>query len=277
MIIEMKLKYITNNVNLALHAELCGIDRIFVDLEQLGKDKRQGHLDTLISNHTIEDVYKIKNVLKKSELLVRVNPINKNSKNEINNVIDSGADIIMLPMFKYKHEVENFIDFVDQRARISLLLETPNALLNLDEILSYSNRIDEVHIGLNDLHIAMGLEFMFELLAGDLIEFIINKIKKHNISYGIGGIACLGQGTIYAEKILCEYLRLGSSMVILSRTFHKNAKTLSDLNNLVDLKYEIELLRNEIERIKSLSENELKLNNNKLKQEIWNLVYSKIK
>ena len=272
----MKLNYITNNVNLALYAEQCGVDRIFVDLEKLGKETRQGHLDTLISHHRIKDVYKIKNVLKKSELLVRINPINKNSENEINSVIDSGANIIMLPMFKYKHEVEKFINIVDSRAKVCLLLETPNALLNLDEILSYSSRIDEVHIGLNDLHIAMGLKFMFELLAGDLVEFIVNKLKMHNIQYGIGGIACIGQGTIPAEKILSEYLRLGSSMVILSRTFHKNANTLSELSSLVNFKYEIELLRNEIERINSFNENELKLNANRLKKDIWNLVYSKI-
>ena len=50
-----------------------GVDRIFVDLEILGKQKRQGHLDTVISKHKISDVAKIKTI-SQGEVLVRINP-----------------------------------------------------------------------------------------------------------------------------------------------------------------------------------------------------------
>jgi 2-keto-3-deoxy-L-rhamnonate aldolase RhmA len=270
----MILKFITNNVELAKYAEECGVDRIFLDLEFIGKNLRQGHLDTLISNHTVKDVSNLKKALSNSELLVRVNPINVNSKMEIDQVIDSGADIIMLPMFKYKQEVDQFIQIVNGRSKVSLLLETPNSLLNIDEILKCSGNIDEIHIGLNDLHIAMGLKFMFEIIAGDLIDTIAKKITDKKIKLGIGGIACIGQGKIKAENILTEYIRLGSEMVILSRTFHRNATTVDELKNMIDLKTEIELLRNEIYKVKSFGEIDFKANLLELKKDVWNFVYS---
>ena len=74
----LKLFYITNNTDIALIAEKYGVDRIFVDLEYIGKEKRQHNMDTVKNHHTVEDVKNIKSVLTKSELLVRVNPINLN-------------------------------------------------------------------------------------------------------------------------------------------------------------------------------------------------------
>src|SRR5690554_916178 len=83
---NLTLMYITNEPKLALVAEESGIDWIFVDLEIKGKEARQGHLDTVISKHSLSDIKPIKNVLTKSKLLVRVNPIDETSKVEIDNV-----------------------------------------------------------------------------------------------------------------------------------------------------------------------------------------------
>jgi 2-keto-3-deoxy-L-rhamnonate aldolase RhmA len=214
----LKLMYITNNVEIAKIAEKSGVDWIFIDLEINGKEERQGHLDTVISRHSIEDVKKIKNVLKKSELLVRVNPIFEGSKEEIDNVIDDGADIVMLPFFKFKEEVVEFVAYVGGRAKTMLLLETPEAAESIDDVLSVDG-IDYIHIGLNDLHLGYGMKFMFELLADGTVEKLCNKIKREGIPYGFGGIAQLGQGDLPAEYIIAEHYRLESSIAILSRSF----------------------------------------------------------
>ena len=89
---------------------------------------------------------------------------------------------------------------------------------NIDEILEVGG-IDEIHIGLNDLHLGYGMTFMFELVADGTVEKLCNKIKKKNISYGFGGVARVGTGTLPAECILGEHYRLGSERVILSRAF----------------------------------------------------------
>lgn len=226
----LKLMYITNDEHIATIAERSGVDWIFVDLEINGKDERQGHLDTVISRHCLEDVKKIKDILKKSELLVRVNPIFEGSKEEINKVINDGADIVMLPFFKTKEEVELFVKYVEVRARVCLLLETPEAAENIESILNIEG-IDYIHIGLNDLHLGYGMKFMFELLADGTVEKLCNKIRDKGIDYGFGGIAQLGQGHLPAKNILAEHYRLGSKMVILSRNFCDTSK-IEDVNEV---------------------------------------------
>lgn len=224
----LKLMYITNRVDVALIAEKYGVDRIWIDLETLGKKERQGHLDSVKSNHKIDDIKNVAPKLTTSEMLVRVNPINENSIDEINKVIDAGANIIMLPMWKTLEEVKIFLNIVNNRVKTTLLLETKEGVDILDDVLEYGG-FDELHIGLNDLHLSYKLNFMFELLTNGTVEKICNKLKKYNIPYGFGGIAKIGEGTLPSEKIIMEHYRLGSTRVILSRSFC-NIDKIKDIN-----------------------------------------------
>ena len=54
----LNLMYITNNPEIALVAQSCGVDRIFVDMEYIGKYERQGGMDTVQNHHTVTDVKK---------------------------------------------------------------------------------------------------------------------------------------------------------------------------------------------------------------------------
>ena len=221
---SLKLMYITNRPEIAQIAESAGVDRIFVDMEYIGKSDRQGGMDTVQSHHTLEDVKKISKAIKKAELLVRVNPIHEasseytSSKEEIDGAIANGANIVMLPFFKTINEVKEFISYVDGRAKTMLLLETPEAVEIIDDILDIKG-VDEIFIGLNDLSLGYGKKFMFELLAEGTVENLCFKFKKKGIPYGFGGIAALGKGMLPAEKIITEHYRLGSTCVILSRSF----------------------------------------------------------
>lgn len=227
---SLKLMYITNDPYVAQIAQKYGVDRIWIDLETLGKEERQKGLNTVKSKHCINDIRKIKPLLNTSEMLVRVNPWNPDSKNEIEQVIDAGADIIMLPMWKIPEEVQNFVDTIAGRTKTTLLLETKEADACLDKVLSIKG-IDEIHIGLNDLHLSYGLTFMFELLANGTVERICNKIKVAGLPYGFGGIAKLGSGDLPAERIIMEHYRLGSTRAILSRSFC-NTDEVKDLSEV---------------------------------------------
>ncbi|MEW5785231.1 MAG: aldolase/citrate lyase family protein [Bacillota bacterium] len=229
----LKLMYITNKENIAKIVEKCGVDWVFIDLEIRGKADRQGHRNTVISNHHMDDVKKIKKVLTSSDLLVRVNPIYRGSKEEIDRVINDGADIVMLPFFISRAEVETFINYVQGRAKTCLLLETPEAVESIDSILTVQG-VDCIHIGLNDLHLAYRMHFMFELLADGTVEKLVNKINKKGIPYGFGGIARIGELIPPAENIITEHCRLGSSMVILSRSFC-NTNDIKDVNQIEDI------------------------------------------
>ncbi len=225
----LKLMYITKLPEVARIAENAGVDRIFVDMEYIGKEKRQHGMNTVKNHHTIQDVKNIRQVITKSELLVRINKIYPGSEAEINGVIDAGADIIMLPYFKTIEEVRFFVDCVDNRCKKMLLLETPEAVDLLDEILKIDG-IDEIHIGINDLSMGYDKKFMFEVLEDGTVDKICEKIKGH-CPYGFGGIASLGNGLLKSERVIEEQYRLGSSMAILSRSFCDIEK-IDDINEV---------------------------------------------
>ena len=124
----------------------------------------------------------------------------------------------MLPYFKTVKEVDTFIEYVDGRAKVLPLLETPEAVEKIDDILSLDG-LDEIFIGLNDLSLGYGRKFMFELLANGTVDKLCYKFREKGIPYGFGGIAALGKGALPAEKVITEHYRLGSTCVILSRSF----------------------------------------------------------
>ncbi len=236
---SLKLMYITNRPEIALIAEKAGVDRIFVDMEYIGKDLRQGGMDTVQSKHTAKDVLKLSKVLTSAELLVRVNPIHQateqytSSKEEIDSVFNAGANIIMLPFFKGANEVKEFVKLVDGRAKTMLLVETPEAAENIDEILEVSG-IDEIYIGLNDLSLGYKMKFMFGLLANGTVDKLVEKFKAKGIPYGFGGLASLDGGLLPGKMVLKEHYRLGSTRVILSRSFC-NTTVVNELNEIKDI------------------------------------------
>lgn len=220
----LKLMYITNRPDIAQIAESAGVERIFVDMEYIGKEDRQGGMDSVKSHHTVEDIKSIKKAVINADVLVRVNPIHDasedycSSEEEINAAIDAGADIVMLPFFKTVGEVEKFIKIVGGRAKVLPLLETPQAVETIDDILRIQG-LEEIFIGLNDLSLGYGKKFMFELLADGTVERLCLKFKQRGISYGFGGIASLGKGMLPSEHVIKEHYRLGSTCAILSRSF----------------------------------------------------------
>ena len=230
----LKMMYITKDPEVARIAEEAGVDRIWVDLEYIGKASRQGGMDTVQSHHTIEDVKVIHGAINRSELLVRVNPIHEatadygDSREEIEAAIAAGADRLMLPYFKTAAEVETFLDIVGGRVKNNLLLETPEAVEAIDEILCIPG-IDEIHIGLNDLSLGYGQPFLFDPLADGTVERLCLKFREAGIPYGFGGIASLGRGLLPAEYVIREHYRLGSTRAILSRSFC-NTELAADLD-----------------------------------------------
>lgn len=114
---EFKLMLITNKPDVAEYADNIGVHRIFIDLEINGKVKRQGHLDTVISDHQLQDILPVKKSLQNAELLVRINPLFDGTQHEVDYAIESGADIIMLPMFKNAQEVNTVSQFINGRAK----------------------------------------------------------------------------------------------------------------------------------------------------------------
>lgn len=225
----LNLMYITNRPEIAQIAEAAGVNRIFIDLEYIGKSDRQGGMDTVQSRHSLDDIKSVSAAITMAELLVRINPIHKasdeycSSEQEIETAIANGADILMLPYFKTVEEVACFLNIVHGRVKTMLLLETPEAVESIDKILDLPG-IDYIHIGLNDLSLGYGMKFMFQPLVDGTVERLSLKFREKNISFGFGGIASMGKGLIPAEMIIKEHYRLGSTCAILSRSFCNTEK-----------------------------------------------------
>ncbi len=255
----LKLMYITRRPEIAAIVQQAGVDRIFVDMEYIGKSLRQEGLDSVNNHHTIEDIKNVRKVIDKSELLVRVNPIHKatdeycSSEEEIEGVVNAGADIIMLPYFKTVEEASAFISMVGGRCKTMLLVETPEAAEHIDEILEIPG-IDEVHIGMNDLSLGYHKKFLFELLCDGTVENLCRKFKAKGIPYGFGGIAALDKGLLPAEYIIKEHYRLGSTLAILSRSF-LNTEKVTDLDYINDyFNREIKKIRDYEEAVKDCND-----------------------
>ena len=244
---EFKLMILVDDPEAAIQAQEAGIDRIFYDLEYIGKAERQRGRDTVKSLNKIDDIPSIRKVVTSSELLVRTNPIHAYSQDEIEKAIAYGADILMLPMVVDHHDVEQYVEMVGGRAKVCIMIETAAAMARIDKILAVPG-VDEIFIGLNDLHISMGLTFMFEPLSGGLVEYMAKKCNDAHIPFGFGGIARIGEGMLPSDDILGEHVRLGSQSVILSRTF-------KGMNGeKIDLKEEVQKVRNRLEEIRSWNE-----------------------
>ena len=216
----LELIQITNDPAFARRCDALGGFRLFVDLERLGKAERQAGRNTFISAHAMDDVARIKNVLRQSRLMVRVNPLHPGTAAEVDAVLAQGADLLMLPMFTQAHELREFSSLVRGRAPIVPLLETAAALQCLEEWIDTPG-LTEVYVGLNDLHLSLGHRFMFEPLALGLVDRVAQAAHRQGLRFGFGGIARVDEGQLPGRDVLAEHLRLGSGSVILSRTFHR--------------------------------------------------------
>lgn len=239
---QLKFLMITTVPDVALEAERAGVDRLFIDWEIHGKQARQAGMGTPIYGHTEGDAKAVRAVLKTSELLIRVNPVHDKTEEEVQRALDCGADWIMLPYFKSPAEVEKFLMAVNGRAKTSLLFESGEAVGRAEQILSLGG-YDEVHFGLNDLRIALKLDFLFESFAGGLIDWLSSLATKNGKPFGIGGVGKVGKELLPAEMVIKEHVRLGSRAVILSRVFHQEAKSLAELREKVDLVAEVQKIR----------------------------------
>lgn len=260
----LTLMLITNHPDLAKNAVKAGVNRIFVDLEVIGKKERQGHLDTWISGHSLDDARRVRDAIPDSELLIRLNPPHEGMEAEIEEALAVGPELLMLPMFHSVDELARFSEQVAGRAGVVPLVETPSAADAMEQVVRVPG-VREVYIGLNDLHLGLKLNFIFEPLANGMVDALAKTIHNSGLPFGFGGIARIGEGQLPGEMVLGEHLRLGSSSVILSRTFQRGVVE-GEHADFSKLKYEIEKLRESEEDLRKRSPEQIELDREKVVQ-----------
>ncbi len=267
----MQYLMITNNPKIGKYIIQNGVDRVFIDLEKLGKDIRQSHLDSWKSNHSFEDILSMRNVINGKRILVRLNPWNNNSLNEINIAIEYGADFLMLPMIIEFEEIYKFCKAVNSRVPVIPLIETKESIGLLERIIGLEG-VNEIYIGLNDLSISHGYKFMFEPLRNGMLDKAAKILNNSKMVWGFGGIARTGCGNLPAEYLLGEHVRLNSQRVILSRSFHENSNNLDYLISNLNFKNEIEKLSQKYNYWCMASQDEIQKNQKNVHERIKNII-----
>ena len=212
----MQTYYVIDDLNIIEKVD-GKVDSIFFDLENLGKIDRQPS-NFIVSKANFNDLKYVRKKIKKSEMMVRINPIHENTATEVHICKEAGADIIMLPYFKTLSEVQKLIRYCGSSMKICLLVETPEAVLNLRKILHVC-KIDRVHFGLNDLRLALGRDNIFEAVFDDLLCSASRACLEFNVPFGIGGIGRIGLENPTPEDYIARCRHMGAIWIILNRSF----------------------------------------------------------
>ncbi|MGH7307117.1 MAG: aldolase/citrate lyase family protein [Candidatus Rokuibacteriota bacterium] len=217
------LTAITRDPCVVRAADAAGVDRIGIDIERLGKADRQGSIPgARISDHSLDDLPAVAAHVTRAELFIRVNPIHDGSRAEIDRAIALGAGAVMLPYFTTADEAASFVGMIDGRASPVLLVETASAAAGIDEIVRVGG-VAEIMVGLNDLHMSLGLPSHFDVVVSDLMETIAAAVRGGGMRFGFGGLARVDDAALPVppDLVCAQYPRLGATSAWLSRSFFR--------------------------------------------------------
>ena len=210
----------TNAPVLAAEADSAGIDRVGPDLERLGKIERQGGMGRWVSDHSEEEMPAVFEVLHRASRFVRCNPPYSGLADEIDRLIVHGAQTIMLPHFHTVDEAGNFVHAVNGRARTVLLVETVSAAAKVAQLCRIDG-VDEIHFGLNDLSLDLGVSNQFAVLCSAFLEDACAALTARGFPFAVGGVGRAFDVSlpVPSELVYAQYARLGATGALLSRVF----------------------------------------------------------
>src|SRR6188472_4548147 len=97
----------------------------------------------------------------------------------------------------------------------------------------------KAHIGLNDLAIDLGREFIFEVLVDRRLDGVARIAAQRHLRFGFGAVAGRGCGPlpIDPEIIISEQARLGASVVWLGRSYSRACEKLTRSELVNDIRW----------------------------------------
>lgn len=210
----------TSDPDTARVADSAGIDRIGIDLERLGKLARQAGMGTWVSPHTLDDLERLRPAVTRAQLFARTDPLHDGTPGEVERALAAGADVLMLPMFRGADEVARYVELVGGRARVVGLLETAEAVADVEAVAGVPG-LDELHIGINDLALSLGLPNRFWVLLDPAAKRVARAAAAAAVPLGLGGIGRVTDTTlpIPPDLIYAQYARLGATAALISRSF----------------------------------------------------------
>jgi hypothetical protein len=210
----------TNDPVRAAEADGAGVDRVGPDLERLGKLERQGGMGRWISDHAEEELPAVFAAIQPAARFVRCNPPHPGLADEVERLVLRGAQTIMLPHFHALDDAAKFVRAVNGRARTVLLVETVSSA-EMVEALCQIDGLDEIHFGLNDLSLDLGVNSQFAVLCSTFLERACAALAARGFPFAVGGIGRPLDVAlpVPSELVYAQYPRLGATGALLSRVF----------------------------------------------------------
>lgn len=218
---QFVLTAITSDPETVSALDAAGVDRIGIDIERLGKLRRQRHVpQARISGHQLDDLAVVAAHLTRADVFARLNPLHEGSRTEVERALALGARVLMLPYFTGPREVAGFVEMIGARASPVLLLETAAAVARLPEIVKVQG-VAEIAVGLNDLHLSLGLSNPFDVVVSDLMDTVAARVRDAGLRFGFGGLARFDDRTLPVppDLVYAQYPRLGATSAWLARSF----------------------------------------------------------
>lgn len=212
----LELFLFASAIDFSRRAADAGVTSLLIDWENQAKHERQTGHDTEINHHTVADLAQlVKSV--SIPVTVRINGLPTGAA-EIETALDHGARILMLPMAKSARDVEKFLARVAGRALTIVQIETQSLVDDCANLQALP--WDYAFIGLNDLMISRGANWLWEPLYDGTLDTICGQLAGRRL--GFGGVTVIGGGQpLRFTDLLREYGRLGCTFSFLRRTFHK--------------------------------------------------------
>ncbi|MBU6383142.1 MAG: hypothetical protein KGQ49_04325 [Verrucomicrobia bacterium] len=207
----------TVDCDLVRQANSCGIDAIIVDWEWRGKEERQKNFDTQINHHTLDDLKAVAKIAT-IPIICRINAISADTKQEIEAALSHGAAELLIPMVRTKREVEQALDWTQDRAKVGILIET-NAAVNCAMEMS-SLPLSRMYLGMNDLCVENRSPHIFTPLVNGQLDALRPKIAR---PFGFGGLTLPHLGhPIPCQLLVDAMVRLDCHFSFLRRAFLKD-------------------------------------------------------
>jgi hypothetical protein len=207
---------------LIAHADHAGVDGFVVDWESEGKSHRQRNADTGISQHTIEDLHRVRAATRK-HVICRLNQYGPTTGRELEMACDGGADEVLLPMVRSVGEVSEVLEQVNGRIPVGILVETAAAVSIADHLAALP--LSRAFLGLNDLAIDRATS-LFDAVADGTVERVRTAFGQR--PFGFGGLTHPEYGSpIPCRLLLSEMIRLHCQYSFLRRSFLRDVPVAS--------------------------------------------------
>lgn len=219
---DLELVFFEHRPEMVRHALTSGISSFLIDCENHGKKDRQAGFDTEINAGTPADLVGITQ-WPGTKAYLRIDRFSHDTQDELNQAIDLGAEVLLLPFVTSPHEVEQFLRLIAGRCRAGILVETVAACDCVEELAAFP--LDVVYVGLNDLMISRRSNSLFEPILDGTLAMIRSVFPKTR--FGFGGATDVECGSpIPCRMLLQEMHRLSCQFTFLRRSFKRDVSPL---------------------------------------------------